>query len=46
MVTPGAVSVWPYTITISDMFMCVLTCFITSTGQGDPAMIPVRSVLR
>ncbi|OPY41088.1 MAG: hypothetical protein A4E41_01087 [Methanoregulaceae archaeon PtaU1.Bin066] len=31
-------------MTISDMFIFRLTSFITSIGQGDPAMIPVRSV--
>ena len=46
IVTPGEVSVWPYTITISLMFIFVLTCFITSIGQGEPAMIPVRRDLR
>ena len=44
MVTPGAVSVWPYTITISLMCIRVLTSFITSIGQGEPAMMPVRRV--
>ena len=30
----------------SPMFIFALTCFITSIGQGDPAMIPVRRVER
>ena len=46
IVTPGDVSVCPYTITISLICIFVLTCFITSIGQGDPAMIPVRKVFR
>ena len=28
------------------MCICVLTCFMTSIGQGEPAMIPVRRVRR
>ncbi len=46
MVTPGLVSVWPYTITISLMCIRVLTSFITSIGQGEPAMMPVRRDVR
>ena len=43
IVETGEVSVIPYMIVTSAMFISATTRFITSTGQGDPAMIPVRS---
>ena len=43
MVDTGEVSVIPYMIVTSAMFISATTRFITSTGQGEPAMIPVRS---
>ena len=39
----GDVSVMPQTMVTSPMCIRVCTCFITSTGHGAPAMIPVRS---
>ena len=33
----------PHTIVTSPMCMRSRTCRIVSTGQGEPAMIPVRS---
>ena len=30
----------------SSMCMRSMTCFMTSTGHGEPAMIPVRSDVR
>ena len=42
MVQPGDASVWPYTITISVMFILFTTSCMTDTGQGEPAMMPVR----
>ena len=45
-VVTGDVSVMPNAIDISLMPMSPATCFITSIGQGEPAMIPVRSELR
>src|SRR6185503_15967112 len=43
IVDTGEVSVMPYMIVTSDMFISTTTRFITSTGHGAPAMIPVRS---
>ncbi len=40
-VDTGEVSVMPYAMVTSGMKAS--TCFMTSTGHGDPAMIPVRS---
>src|SRR5438552_3544768 len=45
-VDTGEVSVMPYAIVISGMCITVWTFFITSTGHGEPAMIPVRSELK
>ena len=42
----GEVSVIPKAIPISSIPISVATRFITSIGQGEPAMIPVRSELR
>ena len=36
----------PYAIVISGMCMIVCTFFMTSTGHGEPAMMPVRSELK
>ena len=38
----GDVSVMPYAMVTSRMCMRSITCRITSTGHGDPAMMPVR----
>ena len=46
MVDTGEVSVMPYMIVTSSMCISATTRFITSTGHGDPAMIPVRKVPR
>ena len=43
IVDTGDVSVMPYMIVTSDMFISTTHCFMTSTGHGDPAMIPVRN---
>ena len=43
IVDTGDVSVMPYMIVTSSMCISVTTRFITSTGHGAPAMIPVRS---
>ena len=40
-VKPGAASVRPYTLVISFMFIFSIASFMVSTGQVDPAMIPV-----
>ena len=45
-VETGEVSVCPNAIEICSIPICELTLFITSTGHGAPAMIPVRSELR
>ena len=45
-VETGDVSVMPKAIVISGMCISVFTFFITSTGHGEPAMIPVRKVLK
>ena len=45
-VDTGEVSVIPNAIAISSIPMSLATRFITSIGQGEPAMIPVRSELR
>ena len=45
-VLTGLVSVIPYAMATSLMCIALLTCFITSTGHGDPAMIPVRRLDR
>ena len=42
---PGEVSVNPYTL-VTRMCIFCSTCFISSTGQSEPAMIPVRSDVR
>ena len=42
-VDTGDVSVMPYAIVTAPMCMSAITRFITSTGHGEPAMIPVRS---
>ncbi len=42
----GLVSVIPYAIDTSVIPISVMQRFITSTGQGDPAMIPVRRLDR
>ncbi len=42
-VVTGEVSVIPNAMLISSIPISELTRFITSTGHGDPAMIPVRS---
>ena len=42
-VLTGEVSVMPNAMLISAIPISALTRFITSIGQGDPAMIPVRS---
>ena len=44
-VKPGAASVSPYTLVISFMFIFSIASFMVSTGQVEPAMIPVRSEL-
>ena len=36
----------PYAIVTSVMLKSDITRFMTSTGQGDPAMIPVRRLKR
>ena len=46
MVTSGDVSVSPYPISIPDACISDPTRFITSTGQGAPAMISVRNEVR
>ena len=38
----GDVSVMPYAMDNSVRFMSLMPRFITSTGQTDPAMMPVR----
>ena len=43
MVETGEVSVMPYMIVTSVMCISATTRFMTSTGHGAPAMIPVRS---
>src|SRR5881628_2070011 len=43
MLQTGEVSVMPQAIVISGQCISVITRFITSTGQGAPAMMPVRS---
>ena len=40
-VIPGEASVRPYTL-VTFMNIFSSTCFISSTGQSEPAMIPVR----
>jgi hypothetical protein len=45
-VDTGEVSVWPNAIEICSIPISPFTFFITSTGHGEPAMIPVRSELR
>ena len=45
-VVTGEVSVIPNAIPISSIPISDETRFITSIGQGEPAMIPVRSELR
>jgi hypothetical protein len=45
-VETGEVSVMPYAMVISGMCIVVWTFFMTSTGHGEPAMMPVRSVLK
>ena len=42
-VDTGEVSVIPYAMVTSSMCISLMTRFITSTGQGEPAMQPVRS---
>ena len=42
IVQPGAASVCPYTLTISRMFMSAAAIRMSSGGQFDPAMMPVR----
>ena len=44
-VKPGAASVRPYTLVISFMFIFSIASFIVSTGQVEPAIIPVRREL-
>jgi hypothetical protein len=39
----GDVSVMPYAMESSVMFMSFMQRFMTSTGQTDPAMMPVRN---
>ena len=41
-VETGEVSVIPYTIVTAAMPIRFTTCFITSTGQGEPPIMPVR----
>ncbi len=36
----------PYAMVTSSMCMRSMTCRITSTGHGEPAMIPVRRLFR
>ena len=43
IVETGEVSVMPYMIVTSVMCISDTTRFMSSTGQGAPAMIPVRS---
>ena len=45
-VESGAVSVMPHAIVTSSMCICARTWFMTSTGHGAPAMIPVRRLER
>jgi hypothetical protein len=45
-VAAGEVSVCPNAIEICSIPVCEPAFFITSTGHGAPAMIPVRSELR
>ena len=45
-VETGDVSVMPQAIVTSSMCIDVRTCLIVSTGQGAPAMIPVRRLVR
>ena len=42
MLHTGEVSVMPQAIVISGQCISVITRFITSTGHGAPAMMPVR----
>ena len=42
----GEVSVMPYAIVTSAMCMRAITRCMTSAGQGEPAMMPVRRVPR
>ena len=44
-VIPGDDSVSPYTL-VMVIYIFSLTCFISSIGQSEPAMIPVRRQLR
>src|SRR5437764_10246543 len=46
MVETGDVSVMPYAMVISWACISLTTRFMTSTGHGAPAMIPVRSDVR
>ena len=41
IVQPGDASVCPKTMTISRIFILSMTFFITSMGQGEPAIMPV-----
>ena len=45
-VDTGDVSVMPYAMVTSAMCISATTRFITSTGHGEPAMMPVRRVDR
>ncbi len=45
-VQPGELSVCPNTIVMSDIFILSTTSFITGTGQGEQAIIPVRMWLK
>jgi hypothetical protein len=42
-VDTGEVSVMPYPMVTSLMCISSTHCFMTSTGHGEPAIIPVRS---
>ena len=44
-VMPGEVSVSPYTL-VTRMNIFSSTCFMSSTGQREPAMMPVRRLDR
>ena len=44
MVTTGALSVCPYPMVNSAQRISPITRFIISTGQGAPAIIPVRKL--
>ena len=46
IVETGDVSVMPYMIVTSVMCISDTTRFMTSTGQGAPAMMPVRRMAR